>query len=129
MNKYELAGHKLLWEWGVTIRKFRSSSSGVAYLYTNEIECPRPRGLMSFAILSHEIGHVVCGHTIHPHAQKRWEEEYEAWQFALDRCREAGFPVKQKLRWQIKRDMNYALGKALRRGLVGMPAKSKRYPK
>jgi hypothetical protein len=50
VNRYEEAAATLLAETGVSVKKYRTSSSGTAFFVGDQIECPKPRGAISFAI-------------------------------------------------------------------------------
>lgn len=88
MNPYEAAADALLREADVQVVKWRSSTSGIAYDYGRRIECPRPRGPVSFGVLAHEVGHIVLGHA--GRDKPRWQEEVEVWEYALGQVERFG---------------------------------------
>jgi len=111
--------------YGVKVRKWRKSSSGVAWMIryhdgrtVNQIEAPYPRGPMSCAIFLHEIGHHAIGLGVH---KPRCLEEYVVWMWALDQMRERGFNVTEAVERRVERSMRYAVAKAMRRGLQYLP--------
>lgn len=109
----------------VRVRKWRKSSSGVAWLirYHNGstvrlIESPYPRGPMSCAIFMHEIGHHAIGLGVY---KPRCLEEYHVWVWALREMRERGFNVTPAVEKRFHDSMKYAVRKAMRRGLAAVP--------
>jgi hypothetical protein len=125
-ERYERIARDMLKLHGVRVRKWRSSSSGVAWQVTYRdgtvsrlIESPRPRGPMSMAIFLHEIGHHAIGfHRYSP----RCLEEYHAWMFSLDRMQALGLPVTERVLARVHDSLHYAVVKAARRGLKRLPA-------
>lgn len=115
MNRYEHAGRALLARHNVDVRKWRTSSTGVASVAAREIECPIPRGPVSFGVLAHEVGHVV----LHQQRTKpRWQEEVEAWEFALRAVEDAdlGDRAYARVEADARDSIRYAFQKAIRRG-------------
>ena len=111
--------------YGVKVRKWRKSSSGVAWMIryhdgrtVNQIEAPYPRGPMSCAIFLHEIGHHAIGLGVH---KPRCLEEYVVWMWALEQMRARGFNVTEAVERRVERSMRYAVAKAMRRGLQNLP--------
>lgn len=125
-DRYERITREMLRAYGVRVRKWRSSMSGVAWQVTYRdgtvsrlIEAPRPRGPMSAAIFLHEIGHHAIGfHTYKP----RCLEEYHAWRFALEAMRTNGLNVTPAVERRMADALGYAVAKARRRGLKRIPA-------
>lgn len=116
---------------GVKVRKWRKSSSGVAWIIRYRggrevklIEAPYPRGPMSCAIFLHEIGHHAIGLGIH---KPRCLEEYVVWMWALEQMRQRGFNVTEAVERRVERSMRYAVAKARRRGLQRLPEPLLRY--
>jgi hypothetical protein len=115
----------------VRVRKWRKSSSGVAWLIRYHsgkmvrlIEAPYPRGPMSCAIFMHEIGHHAIGLGVH---RPRCLEEYHVWVWALREMRERGFNVTPAVEKRMHDSMKYAVRKARRRGLQALPAELRQY--
>ncbi|MCA9297050.1 MAG: hypothetical protein KC983_11045, partial [Phycisphaerales bacterium] len=112
-------------EYGIRVRKWRSSSSGVAWevhyrdgRITRLIESPYPRGPMSCAIFLHEIGHHAIGLGTY---RVRCLEEYHAWKWSLDTMRERDFNVTASVENRMHDALHYAVQKAMRRGLKRLP--------
>ena len=111
--------------YGLTVRKWRSSTSGVAWethwkdgSVTRMIESPYPRGPMSCAVFLHEVGHHAIGLSA---VKPRCLEEKRAWDWSLDTMRELGFNVTQRVIDRRDDALRYAVAKALRRGIKRMP--------
>lgn len=117
---------------GLRVRKWRKSSSGVAwtirYIQSGRIvkliESPYPRGPMSCAIFLHEVGHHAIGLGVY---RPRCLEEYHVWVWALRTMREKGFNVTPSVERRMERSMQYAVAKARRRGLKEIPAELRQY--
>ncbi|MEM9660813.1 MAG: hypothetical protein AAF937_00720 [Planctomycetota bacterium] len=116
----------MLREHRVRVRKWRSSSSGVAWQVTYRdgsvsrlIECPRPRGPVSAAIFLHEIGHHAIGFDTY---KPRCLEEYHAWMFALTQMERWGLHITDRVHSRVSDSLRYAVAKARRRGLKVIPA-------
>lgn len=73
----------------------RGAQWGRAGLGRRRIYVPTPRSFTSFFTGLHELGHIMSGH-------KAWDGkpeyvwEYEAYQWALDFCRNRGIPVPKR---------------------------------
>ena len=113
-------------EWGIRVRKWRSSTSGCAWMVYGAdgssarlIEAPYPRGPVSCAVFLHEVGHHAIGFNTH---RLRCMEEYAAWQWALNTMRERGLHVSPSVQRRYHDAMVYAVAKARRRGLKRLPA-------
>lgn len=63
--------------------------------------------------LLHEVGHIVTNTT----SMHRYEQEYYATQWAIDRCAAYGIAVPQKTVDQYQRYIDMELARGLRRGL------------
>ena len=113
------------------VRKWRSSMSGCAWrVYhhdgrvVNWIESPYPKTPISLAIFLHEVGHHVIGFERY---KKRCEEEYHVWVWALEQMRRHGVEPDEKVRRRFDLSMQYAVDKALRRGLKNLPEPLRRF--
>jgi hypothetical protein len=124
---YEQMVDELLERYGVRVRKWRTSMSGIAILRKDkvgrwmlrEIESPYPRGPVSAAVFCHEIGH----HAIGVGSMKpRCLEEWAAWDFAVREMERRGIPVTDRVRERVDLSLRYAVAKAKRRGLKRVPA-------
>ena len=104
----------ILDEHGLSVRRWRSSTTGCAYIELPEIEGPEPRGRVSFAVLAHEVGHKALGHG---HSKPRWQEEVEAWEYAIAQFERFGLgePGVGVMR-RADRGIRHSFGMALRRG-------------
>lgn len=108
------------------VRKWRRTMSGCAWrVYyhdgrvINWIEAPLPRTPISLAVFLHEVGHHVIG--FHRY-KRRCEEEYHAWVWAIAQMRLHGIEPDEKVHRRFQASMQYAVGKALRRGIRQLPA-------
>ncbi|MEM1331679.1 MAG: hypothetical protein AAFR76_15625 [Planctomycetota bacterium] len=117
---------QMLAEHRVRVRKWRSSSSGVAWQVTYRdgtvsrlIESPRPRGPISAAIFLHEIGHHAIGFDRY---KPRCLEEYHAWMFALEQMGRWKLNITERVHDRVYDSLHYAVQKANRRGLKRLPA-------
>jgi len=124
-DKYDTITKQMLDEYGVRVRKWRSSMSGVAWEVHYEngkvsklIESPRPRGPMSAAVFLHEIGHHAIGFGRY---SPRCLEEYHAWAFSLEQMERLGLNVTDAVHRRMHESLNYAIWKARRRGLKRLP--------
>ncbi|MBO6514419.1 MAG: hypothetical protein JJ974_10685 [Phycisphaerales bacterium] len=123
--RYEEITRQMLKEHGVRVRKWRSSMSGVAWQVTYQdgtmsklIESPKPKGPMSAAVFLHEIGHHAIGFGTY---KPRCLEEYYAWKFSIEKMEELGLNVTDRVRMRMHESLEYAVTKALRRGLKRIP--------
>ena len=110
---------------GVRVRKWRRAMSGCAWrvYYTdgravNWIEAPVPRTPISLSIFLHEVGHHVIGFDRY---KKRCEEEYHVWVWAIRTMRELGVEPDAKVHRRFQLSMQYAVDKAVRRGIKQLP--------
>ncbi len=124
-ERYPIVERAMLARYGVRVRKWRSSTSGVAWsvLYKDGttsrlIESPRPRGPMSAAVFLHEIGHHAIGLGRY---KPRCLEEFYAWAFSLHQMRELGLPITDRVRKRAGDALVYAVDKAARRKLKRVP--------
>lgn len=111
--------------WRIRIHKWRTSTSGCAWELrdrqgevTRMIEAPYPRGPVSCAVFLHEVGHHAIGFA---HQRLRCMEEHLAWEWAIREMRQRGFHVSKRVLERRRLAMQYALRKALRRGLKAVP--------
>lgn len=124
-ERYEKITREMLGKYGVRVRKWRSSMSGVAWQVAYKdgtvsrlIEAPRPKGPMSAAVFLHEIGHHAIGFSTY---SPRCLEEYYAWKFSIDTMRELELNVTQRVLDRMHDSLHYAIEKARRRGLKRLP--------
>ena|ERR1043165_850412 len=109
----------------IRVRRWRRSMSGCAWrVYyhdgrvVNWVESPVPRTPISLSIFLHEVGHHAIGFARY---RKRCEEEYHAWMWAIAKMRELGVEPDARVRRRVESSMQYAVGKALRRGIKRLP--------
>jgi hypothetical protein len=109
----------------IRVKKWRRNMSGCAWrVYhadgrvVNWIESPVPRTPISLAIFLHEVGHHVIGFERY---KRRCEEEYHVWLWALNQMRELGIAPDDRVQRRFTLSMEYAVGKAVRRGLKILP--------
>ncbi len=109
----------------IRVKKWRRNMSGCAWrVYhhdgrvINWIESPMPKTPISLAIFLHEVGHHVIGFERYT---KRCEEEYHVWVWALREMHKLGIKPDEKVQRRFELSMQYAVGKALRRGLKILP--------
>jgi hypothetical protein len=109
----------------IRVKKWRKSMSGCAWrVYhddgrvVNWIEAPVPRTPISLAIFLHEVGHHVIGFERY---KRRCEEEYHVWVWALGEMRKYGIVPDEKVQRRFQLSMQYAVTKAMRRGLKELP--------
>lgn len=109
----------------VRVRRWRKSMSGCAWrVYyhngrvINWIEAPMPKTPISLAIFLHEIGHHAIGFNTY---RKRCEEEYHVWVWALNEMRRLGVEPDARVHRRFQLSMQYAVGKAVRRGVKQLP--------
>lgn len=123
--KYDAVVALMLEKYGVRVRKWRSSSSGIAWTLTYKdgrvtrlLESPKPKGPMSMAIFLHEIGHHAIGLGAY---KPRCLEEYHAWMFSIRAMEEHGLNITDSVRTRMHKSLRYAVRKARRRGLRELP--------
>jgi hypothetical protein len=109
----------------VRVKRWRRQMSGCAWSVfltdgrrINWIESPQPRTPISLAIFLHEIGHHAIGFNRY---KRRCEEEYHAWVWAIREMNKLGVEPDDKVRRRFELSMQYAVGKAMRRGLKQLP--------
>lgn len=125
-KRYEEVAQLMLKAHGVRVRKWRKAMSGIAWYVTYRdgsivrlIEAPKPKGPMSMAVFLHEIGHHAIGFDVY---KPRCLEEYHAWEFALRAMREHNLNLSDQVLKRRRRSLEYAVGKAVRRGIKEIPA-------
>ena len=114
-GKYKELVKCLLSIYNLNVIKINDSMRGSAYRDNNNIEIPNPKTDKSLSICLHEVGHKVLNHK--RNGKKRFIEEFEAWNYALNIFRVLEIPIRKGLRNKYKRSINYSINKALRRGL------------
>ena len=109
----------------IRVRKWRTTMTGCAWrVYfhdgrcINWIEAPVPKSPISLAIFLHEVGHHVIGFSTY---KKRCEEEYHAWVWAIKQMKKLGVEPDRRVNVRFERSMEYAVAKAVRRGIKTLP--------
>jgi hypothetical protein len=117
--------------YALRVKRWRKQMSGCAWSVRhangrqiNWIESPRPRTPISLAIFLHEVGHHAIGFKKY---KKRCEEEYHVWVWAIDQMRRMGVTPDEKVTRRFELSMQYAVGKAMRRGLKDLPESLTRF--
>ena len=130
-HRYEVVTRDLLRIYGIRVRKWRTSMSGVAWevhyrdgTVSRLIEAPRPKGPMSAAVFCHEIGHRAIGFQTY---RPRCLEEYHAWAWSLRTMAQYQLNITQSVRDRMHDSLHYALLKAQRRGLKRIPSELEAY--
>lgn len=125
MPDYDWIVERMKEEHGVRIRRWRRNMSGCAWSTHYQdgrtirwIESPFPRTPISLVIFLHEVGHHVIG--FHRY-RTRCQEEYHVWVWAIEQMKRLGVPPDEKVRRRFELSMQYAVGKAMRRGLRSLP--------
>lgn len=115
----------------IRVNRWRRSMSGCAWatFYAdgtvhNWIESPYPRTPLSLAIFLHEIGHHQIGFFTY---KRRCEEEYHAWQWALAELKRLGIEADARVLHRVQRSLEYAVDKAVRRGIKDVPEPLRAY--
>ncbi len=131
MADYSAIVDQMKQRYELRIRRWRKNMSGCAWrVYyhdgrvINWIESPVPRTPISLAIFLHEVGHHVIGFRRY---RVRCEEEFHAWQWAIAQMEKMGVPIDDRVRRRFTLSMQYAVGKALRRGIKQVPEPLKRF--
>ena len=124
-KRYDALVDEMKRTYNLRIRKWRSSSSGCAWIVRyddgrerNLIEAPYPKGPMSCAIFLHEVGHHAIGFGTY---RPRCLEEYHAWQWAHQTMRAKGLNVTAAVEKRMAESLRYAVRKARKRGLKAVP--------
>jgi hypothetical protein len=109
----------------IRIKKWRRNMSGCAWrVYhadgrvVNWVEAPVPRTPISLAIFLHEVGHHVIGFDRY---KRRCEEEYHVWIWAMNQMQQLGIELDARVQRRFELSMQYAVDKAVRRGLKALP--------
>ena len=107
--------------YALRVRRWRNNMSGCAWQVryadgrmVNWIEAPYPRTPVSLAVFLHEVGHHAIGFDRYAAG---CEEELHVWNWALDQMRRFGVEPDARVQRRFDRSMQYAVGKALRRGV------------
>ena len=128
---YEAVVRDVRRRYAVRVKKWRRSMSGCAWrVYkadgssVNWIESPYPRTPISLAVFLHEVGHHVIGFDRY---KRRCEEEYHVWVWAIEQMKRLGVEPDARVRRRFKLSIQYAVDKAVRRGIKRLPRVLERY--
>jgi hypothetical protein len=88
------------------------------------IESPYPRTPISLAIFLHEVGHHVIGFDRY---KRRCEEEFHVWNWAIQQMAMLGITTDDKVATRFELSMQYAVSKAMRRGIKKLPEELERF--
>lgn len=123
--KYAAIVEAMKRRYDVRVRKWRKTMSGCAWrVYhhdgrvVNWIEAPVPKTPISLSIFLHEVGHHAIGFQTF---KRRCEEEYHVWLWAIAKMRELGVEPDERVKRRFGLSMQYAVGKAIRRGIKQLP--------
>ena len=115
----------------IRVRKWRTSMSGSAWQVRYRdgrvvrwVEAPMPKSPLSLAVFLHEVGHHIIGFEQY---KQRCEEEFHAWRWALDEMGRLGIEKTEKVMARYQLSMQYAVGKAMRRGIKSLPESLKEF--
>jgi hypothetical protein len=118
-------------QYDLRVKKWRRSMSGCAWrVYhadgraVNWIEAPYPKTPISLAIFLHEVGHHVIGFERY---KRRCEEEYHVWVWAIEQMKRLGVEPDERVLRRFDLSIQYAVDKAVRRGLKRLPQPLHRY--
>lgn len=125
MHDYRGIVERVRRQYDIRVKRWRGNMTGCAWQvrYADGrvlrwIEAPRPKSPISLAIFLHEVGHHVIGFESY---KRRCEEEYHAWNWALQTMQELGVEPGDRVLQRFELSMSYAVGKALRRGIRELP--------
>ena len=125
MSRYCAIVDDMKRQFALRVKKWRRNMSGCAWrVYhadgrsVNWIESPYPKTPISLAIFLHEVGHHVIGFDTY---KRRCEEEYHAWVWAIERMKQLGVEPDERVWRRFDLSMQYAVGKAVRRGIKHLP--------
>jgi hypothetical protein len=115
----------------IRVKRWRRHMSGCSWQVrypdgrvTRWIEAPHPRTPISLSIFLHEVGHHVVGFDRY---KRRCEEEYHVWNWAIEQMRALGIEPDEKVLTRFELSMQYAVSKAMRRGMKEFPAVLERF--
>ena len=131
MPDYQLIVRKTQQRYRIRVHSWRRNMSGRAWQIhyrggriDNLIEAPFPKTPISLAIFLHEVGHHVIGFDRY---RLRCEEEYHVWLWAFEEMRRLGVPPDARVLRRFDLSMQYAVSKALRRGMRRVPTALERF--
>lgn len=131
MHHFEPIVRRVKIEHDIRVKRWRRHMSGCAWQVRHAdgrvirwIESPYPRTPISLSLFLHEVGHHVIGFEAYP---TRCEEEYHAWNWAMEQMRSISVPPDGKVILRYELSMRYEVEKAIRRGRQAIPAQLARF--
>lgn len=125
MARFDVIVEEMKQEYDLRVRRWRRTMTGCAWRayyhdgrVINWVEAPYPKSPISLAIFLHEVGHHAIGFATY---KRRCEEEYHAWVFAIRKMQQLGVEIDHRVQRRFERSMEYAVAKALRRGIREVP--------
>ena len=102
-------------------KRRRTRGRRVVVLYSGAIDSILLMGDMDqlMWLVGHEIGHHAIGFDVY---KPRCLEEYHAWRWSLEAMAHNNLPITDSVRYRMARSLHYAVAKARRRGIKGVPA-------
>jgi hypothetical protein len=115
----------------IRVKRWRRHMSGCSWQtrytdgrVTRWIESPYPRTPISLSIFLHEVGHHVIGFERY---KRRCEEEFYVWKWALQQMELLGVQPDDKVAARFELSMQYAVSKAIRRGMKELPEELEKF--
>jgi len=125
MHPYDPIIEQMKQRYDLRIKRWRTTMSGCAWRVSHQdgtvinwIESPYPKTPISLSIFLHEVGHHAIGFSTYRH---RCEEEYHVWEWSLAQMISLGVEPDARVKKRFKLSMQYAVGKAMRRGIRTLP--------
>jgi len=126
MGPYDIIVEEMKQRYDIRVKRWRAAMSGCAWrvyhhdgAVINWIECPYPKTPISLSIFLHEVGHHAIGFRTY---KRRCEEEYHVWIWAIEQMIKLGVQPDDRVKKRFELSMQYAVGKAVRRGIKTLPA-------
>lgn len=125
MGQYDAIVEQMKHRYDIRIKRWRKNMSGCAWrvyhhdgTVMNWVESPYPKTPISLSIFLHEVGHHAIGFRTY---KRRCEEEYHVWMWAIEQMIKLGVQPDEKVKRRFELSMQYAVGKAVRRGIRTIP--------
>lgn len=125
MGPYDTIVEEMKLRYDIRVKRWRKSMSGCAWrvyhhdgTVINWIESPYPKTPISLSIFLHEVGHHAIGFRTY---KRRCEEEYHVWLWAIEQMIKLGIQPDDRVKRRFEMSMQYAVGKAVRRGIKAIP--------
>ena len=125
MGPYEAIVEEMKLRYDIRVKRWRKNMSGCAWrvyhhdgTVINWIESPYPKTPISLSIFLHEVGLHAFGFRTY---KRRCEEEYHVWLWAIGQMIRLGIQPDDRVKRRFELSMQYAVGKAVRRGIKAVP--------